>query len=80
LLLSIFDPTKKSRKKEKKNLKIQEDTHDESLEDCPSWWWRTKMTSEKVEGPECTRLTKLAIQFWLIKDPFRFFFIWGKEI
>jgi hypothetical protein len=41
-LLPIFDPTKKSRKKEKKiekeDLKIQEDTHDESLEDCPSWW------------------------------------------
>jgi expansin (peptidoglycan-binding protein) len=27
------------------------------------------MTSKKVEGLEYTRLTKLAIQFWLIKGP-----------
>jgi len=38
------------------------------------------MTSEKVEGLECTRLTKLAIQFWLTKDPFNDFFFWVKEI
>jgi hypothetical protein len=38
LLLPIFDPTKKSRKKEKENKKIQEDTHEESLEGCPSCW------------------------------------------
>ena len=44
-----FLPVKKLRKKiEKENPKIQEDTHKESLEDCPSWWLRTKMTSEKV--------------------------------
>jgi len=39
-LLPIFNSTKKSRKKrekiEKENPKIQEDTHEESLEDCPS--------------------------------------------
>jgi hypothetical protein len=35
-LLSIFDPTKKSRK-EKENPKIQEDTDKENPEDCPSW-------------------------------------------
>jgi hypothetical protein len=36
LLLLIFYPTKKSRK-EKKNQKIQEDIHEENLEDCPGW-------------------------------------------
>jgi hypothetical protein len=39
------------------------------------------MTSGKVEGLECTRLVKLATQFWLTKDPFgENIFIWGKEI
>jgi hypothetical protein len=28
------------------------------------------MTSEKVRGLECIRLAELAIQLWLIKDPF----------
>ena len=33
-----------SHKKIKKiNPKLQEDTHEESLEDCLSWWWRTRM-------------------------------------
>jgi hypothetical protein len=40
-LLSIVNPTKKSRKEkgkiEKENPKIQKDTHEESLKDCPSW-------------------------------------------
>jgi hypothetical protein len=80
LLLLIFDPTKlKKRKKNKK--KIQEDTHEENLKDCPCWWWKTKMISGKVEGPECIRLTKLDIQSWLMKDPFsENILIWGKEI
>jgi hypothetical protein len=39
------------------------------------------MTSEKVGGPECIKLTKLTTQFWLKKDPFgENIFIWGKEI
>jgi hypothetical protein len=40
-LLSIVNPTKKSRKEkgkiEKENPKIQNDTYEESLEDRPSW-------------------------------------------
>jgi len=51
-----FLPHKKIKKKIEK---IQEDTHEESLEDCPSWCWRTKLTSKKVGGLECIRLTKL---------------------
>jgi hypothetical protein len=35
LLLSIFDPV---QNQEKKKSKIQEDIHEDSLEDCPSWW------------------------------------------
>jgi hypothetical protein len=40
-----------------------------------------KIIGGKVGGPECTRLTKLATQFWLAKDPFgENIFIWSKEI
>jgi len=59
MLLLTFDPIKNQEKNRKKS-KLQEDIHEESLEDYPSWWWRTKMTSGKVEGPKCIRLTKLA--------------------
>jgi hypothetical protein len=38
------------KKIKKKNTKIQEDIHKESLEDYSSWWLRTKMTSGKVGG------------------------------
>jgi hypothetical protein len=38
------------KKIKKKNPKIQKDIHKESLEDCLSWWLRTKMTSGKVGG------------------------------
>jgi hypothetical protein len=37
ILLLTFDPTKKSRKIKKNKFKIQEDIHEESLEDCSSW-------------------------------------------
>jgi len=78
LLLSILTPQKNQ---ENKNTKIQKDLHKESLEDCPSWWWKTKITSRKVEGQECARLEKLSTQFWLTKDRFsENSFIWGKEI
>jgi len=41
----------------------------------------TKMTSEKVRGPQCIRLANLATQFWLIKDPFgENIFILNKKI
>jgi hypothetical protein len=37
----LLTPQKKSRKEkekiEKENTKIQKDTYEESLEDCPSW-------------------------------------------
>jgi len=83
-IVIYFWSHKKSRKKKikkKENSKIKEDTHEESPKDCPSWWWMTKMTSEKVEGLECTRLTKSMTQFWLTKDPFsESICIWGKEI
>ena len=33
----------------------------------------------QVEGPECTRSTKLTTQSWFTKDPFgENIFIWGK--
>jgi len=41
ILLLTFDPTKKIKKrkeKKEKKIKIQEDIHEESLEDCSSWW------------------------------------------
>jgi len=60
----------KERKKIEKKYKIQKDIHEESLKDFPSRWWRKQMTSEKVRGLECIRLAELAIQLWLIKDPF----------
>jgi hypothetical protein len=76
---------KKSRKEKRKNIKrkfkIQEDIHEEGLEDCPSWWWMTKITSEKIGRPKCIKLEKLTIQFWLTKGPIgENIFIWGKEI
>ena len=38
------------------------------------------MTSEKVWGLKCIRLTKLTTQFWLIKgSTVKNIFIWGKE-
>jgi hypothetical protein len=52
-LLPIFYPIKNQEKKKEKNRKrkskLQEDIHEESLEDCPSWCLKTKMTSEKLE-------------------------------
>jgi hypothetical protein len=63
LLLSIFDLIENSRKKIKIKIKIQEDTHEESSKDHSSWWWITKITSEKVGGLECIKLTKLMSQF-----------------
>jgi len=51
-----------------------------NLEDCPSWWWKTKISSGKVRGPICIRLTKLTTQFWLIKGPSsENIFSWGKK-
>jgi hypothetical protein len=39
------------------------------------------MTSEKVGGPKCIRLIKLATQFWLTKGLFgKNIFICSKEI
>jgi hypothetical protein len=39
------------------------------------------MTSEKVGGPKCIRLTKLITQFWLRKGPIgENIYILGKEI
>jgi len=82
MLLPTFDPTKNEGKKNRKRKsKIKEDIYEESLEDCPSWWWRTKMTRGKVGGPKYVRLTKLATQFWLTKGLINEnIFIWGKEI
>jgi len=37
-IVTYFQRHKKSRKKIEKKSKIQEDTLEESLEDCPSWW------------------------------------------
>jgi hypothetical protein len=51
MLLSIFNLIKRIMKR-KKNLKIQENIHEESREDYPSWWSRSKMTSGKVRGPK----------------------------
>jgi hypothetical protein len=36
-IVTYFQRHKKSRKKIEKKSKIQEDTLEESLEDCPSW-------------------------------------------
>jgi hypothetical protein len=69
VVVFYFWPHKKIKKR-KKNQKIKEDTHEESPEDCLGWWWNTKTTSTKVEGPECTWLAKLVTHFWLTKDPF----------
>jgi len=75
MLLSTFDPKKFNKRKEKKienkskiqrPKKLKRDIHKENLEDCPSWWWRTKVTSGKVGGPKSI---KLATQFWLTKGP-----------
>jgi hypothetical protein len=43
---------------------------EESQEDCPSWWWKTKITSGKARGPTCIWLIKLATQFWLTMSSF----------
>jgi len=57
------------------------DMHEEILEDCQGWWWRSKMTCRKDRGIKCIRLTKLATQFWLTKDLIGGnIFIWGKEM
>jgi F0F1-type ATP synthase membrane subunit b/b' len=41
VVIYFFDPIKKIKEKRKKyiekNPKIQEDTHEESSKDCPSW-------------------------------------------
>jgi hypothetical protein len=37
MLLLNFDPIKNQEKNRKKS-KLQEDIHEESLEDYPSWW------------------------------------------
>jgi len=85
-IVTHFWPRKKinkkgKRKNRKRKSKIQEDIQEKSLEDCPRWWWRTKMTSEKVGGLKCIRLVKLTTQFWLTKGPIgENIFIWGKEI
>ena len=72
----------KNQEKKEKNIKkskIHKDMHEESLEDFPSWWWRTKMTFEKVGGPKCIKLEKFATQFWLKKGLIgENVFIWGK--
>lgn len=86
LLLPVLTPQKKSRKEnekkiEKKNPKKQEDTHEENLKHCTSWWLKTKMTCELVEGPKCIKLEKLTTQFWWTKVPFNEnIFIWCREI
>jgi len=84
MLLSIFYPTKNQEKKrEKIENKIQniKDIHEKSLEYCLSWWWRTKVTNEKVRGPKRIKLTKLATQFWLTRGPIgENIFICGKKI
>jgi hypothetical protein len=46
IVVTYFWPRTKSRKKKSK---IHEDIHEDSLEDCPSWWWRAKITSEKIK-------------------------------
>ena len=69
---------KKNNKRNRKKNKIQEVIHEESLKDYQSWWWMTKVTSEKVRGP---KHIKLAIQLWLTKGPIgENIFISGKEI
>ena len=76
-MLSTFDSIKYQEKK----IKIQEDIHKESLEDCSNYRWNTKMTNEKVGGSKCIRLEKLATQFWLTKGSIdKNIFILGKEI
>jgi len=52
--------SRKERKKIEKKFKMQENIHEEILEDYSSWWCKTKTTSGKVEGSKCIRLTKLA--------------------
>ena len=73
-LLHIFNPTNKLRKgkKEKKERKYKNTKRYtwRKLRDCLGWWWKTKITSEKVEGLECIRLAKLMTDFWMIKDSF----------
>jgi len=46
----------------KRKSKIQDDIQKEILEDYPSWWKETKMTSKKVGGSRCIRLEKLVTQ------------------
>jgi hypothetical protein len=38
MLLLTFEPIKNQEKIEKKKSKLQEDIHEESIEDYPSWW------------------------------------------
>jgi len=61
-------PNKKSRNFFETNIK-NEDIHEESLENYPSWWWKIKMTSGKVGGLKCITLAKLATYF-LFKNGF----------
>jgi hypothetical protein len=70
LLLLTFDPIKNQEKKINRKIKskIQEDIHEENLEHCPSWWWKTKMKGGKVGEPKYIKLVKLATQFWLTKS------------
>jgi len=56
LMRFCFVSIVRKEKKIKKKYKIQKDTHEESLEDFPSRWWRKQMTSENVRGLECIRL------------------------
>jgi hypothetical protein len=48
------------------------DIHEESLEDCPNWWWKTKITSGKVGGPTY-KINKIGNLILIDKGP-----IWWK--
>jgi hypothetical protein len=67
VVVTHFWPHKKINKKKSK---IQEDIHEESLEDCSSWRWKTKITSGKVGWQACIKLAKLTTQFRLTNDLF----------
>jgi len=74
MLLLIFYPIKNQEKKKekyrKRKSKLEDDIHEESLEDWPSWCLK-KITSEKAGEQTYIRL---------VKGPFsENIFIWGKK-
>jgi hypothetical protein len=65
----------------KRKSKIQDDIQKEILEDYPSWWWRTKMTSEKVGGSRMYKFGKISNSNLINKGAhwWNYFYL-GKEI